>query len=206
MLIHYYINESWKTRVKWNERRHKRPHVAWFFFMKHPAETDRWLTGEKRNEVQMVSFWNYIVVVGHSGYIKISELCILRVSILWYVNCTNTKQVNKSPYQTAFFTTVSGQLLSHRNIQVTATILDMDNCTATNATSNPYPPARQVFFHWAISPGPLLFLLSRVLCCPSWPSTKPEWSNATTGTCHHAQTKFLFKRTVCGHQLIAHML
>lgn len=25
--------------------------------------------------------WNYIVVVGHSGYTKIRELCILRVSI-----------------------------------------------------------------------------------------------------------------------------
>lgn len=118
--------------------------------------------------------------------------------------------MNKSPYKTVFFATVSGQLLSYKNIEITATILDMDNCTAANATSNPHPPAlglthaRQVFFHWATSAGPLL--LSRVLCCPSWPSTKSEWSNATTGTCHRAQTKFLFNKAVCGYQLIAHML
>lgn len=92
-----------------------------------------------------------------------------------------------------------------KNIEITATILDMDNCTATNATSNPHP-ARQMFFHWAVWPGPLLLLLSRVLCCPSWPSTKSEWSNATTGTCHHGQTEFLFKKTVCGYQLLAHTL
>lgn len=117
--------------------------------------------------------------------------------------------MSKSPYKTVFFTIVSGQLLSHKNIDITATVLNMDNCTATNATSNPHPPAlglthtRQVFFQWAIS---AVLLLSRVLRCPSWPSTKSEWSNATPGTCHHAQTKFLFKKTACGYQLIAHML
>lgn len=40
------------------------------------------VTGFLSGMIKKKVFWNYIVVVGHSRYSKISELCILRVSIL----------------------------------------------------------------------------------------------------------------------------
>lgn len=142
-----------------------------------------------------------------------------RVNILWYINCTQTHQKDEQPtLQTNFFSTVSGHPLSHRNIEMSAKMPDMDNHTATNTVSKPSTSRpggqtqgltcaiRQVLVHWAIAPTP--FSSFGAGSDVVQPGLKPSLNEAdeipSIGHCDRIQ--FLFKKTICRHQLVSHML
>lgn len=226
MLTHYYIDESWKqplTEMKEDTQGHLLHDSLWNV---QERQKDWRLTREKRKwgtNSYWVSFWNVKKkkLELHRNGCRFNQnqwlAYLKRVNISWYKNCTRTHKRDEQPsLQSNFFSTVSGHPLSHRNVEMTAKMPDMDNHTATNTVSKPSTSRpggqtqgltraiRQVLFHWAIAPTPFSSFGA------GWDvvqtGLKSNEADEIPSMCHCDRIQFLFKKTICRHQLVSHML